>query len=83
MVINSALPFVALISIATAAGAQDAPGPAIAVQALKDVTQTSSDASEGRKPTTPGDKKTTAYIVERLPYPAKVEPNLVVEFYSR
>jgi Zn-dependent M28 family amino/carboxypeptidase len=57
----------ALGGIATIATAQDAPKPAIAVQTLKDVTQTlSSDAYEGRKPTTPAEEKATAYIVERF-----------------
>ncbi|AOH83453.1 peptidase M28 [Sphingomonas panacis] len=41
--------------------------PAISVQTLKDVTQTlSSDAFEGRKPATPAEDKTVAYIVERF-----------------
>jgi len=48
------------------AAAQAAP-PAISVDTLKSVTQTlSSDAFEGRKPTSPGEEKTTAYIVERF-----------------
>jgi Zn-dependent M28 family amino/carboxypeptidase len=65
--VKTTLPFVALLAIATTAVAQDAPGPTIAVQTLKDVTQTlSSDAFEGRKPTTPAEEKTTAYIVERF-----------------
>lgn len=47
--------------------ARDAPSPAIAVQTLKDVTRTlSSDAFEGRKPTTPAEDKATAYIVSRF-----------------
>jgi len=41
--------------------------PAISVQTLKDVTQTlSSDAFEGRKPASPAEDKTAAYIVERF-----------------
>ncbi|MEO5866109.1 MAG: M28 family metallopeptidase [Sphingomonas sp.] len=52
--------------IGTAAIAKDAP-PAISVQTLKEVDKTlSSDAYEGRKPTTPAEEKTTAYIVERF-----------------
>ncbi|KQS05136.1 peptidase M28 [Sphingomonas sp. Leaf357] len=47
--------------------AQTAAKPAISVETLKTVTQTlSSDAYEGRKPTTPAEDKTTAYIVERF-----------------
>ncbi|WP_267388441.1 M28 family metallopeptidase [Sphingomonas sp. GC_Shp_3] len=41
--------------------------PAISVDTLKSVTQTlSSDAYEGRKPTTPAEDKTTAYIVAQF-----------------
>jgi Zn-dependent M28 family amino/carboxypeptidase len=41
--------------------------PAISADTLKDVTKTlSSDAFEGRKPTTPAEEKATAYIVERM-----------------
>lgn len=41
--------------------------PAISVQTLKDVTQTlSADAFEGRKPASPAEDKTVAYIVERF-----------------
>jgi len=41
--------------------------PAISIDTLKDVTKTlSSDAFEGRAPTTPAEAKTTAYIVERM-----------------
>jgi len=48
-----------------AAAAPDAPD--IRVQTLKDVTKTlSSDAYEGRKPTTPAEEKATSYIVERF-----------------
>ena len=51
----------------SAAGARDAAAPQISVQTLKDVTRTlSSDAFEGRKPTTPAEEKTAAYIVERF-----------------
>jgi len=57
-----------LLLFASAAIARDTPpAPAISVQTLKDVTQTlSSDAYEGRKPTTPAEDKTTAYIVARF-----------------
>ncbi|WP_157217698.1 M28 family metallopeptidase [Flavisphingomonas formosensis] len=55
----------ALVSL-LATTAQAAP-PAISIDTLKSVTQTlSSDAYEGRKPTTPAEEKTTAYIVERF-----------------
>jgi len=48
-----------------AAAAPDSPD--IRVQTLKDVTKTlSSNAFEGRKPTTPAEEKATAYIVERF-----------------
>jgi Zn-dependent M28 family amino/carboxypeptidase len=41
--------------------------PAISVDTLKQVTETlSSDAYEGRAPTTPAEEKTTSYIVERM-----------------
>ena len=51
----------------SAAIARDAPPPVISVETLKDVTRTlSSDAYEGRKPTTPAEDKTTAYIVARF-----------------
>jgi Zn-dependent M28 family amino/carboxypeptidase len=56
-----------LTLFASAAIARDTPAPTISVQTLKDVTQTlSSDAYEGRKPTTPAEDKATAYIVERF-----------------
>jgi len=57
-----------LLLFASAAIARDTPpAPAISVQTLKDVTRTlSSDAYEGRKPTTPAEDKTTAYIVARF-----------------
>ncbi|HVF94994.1 MAG TPA: M28 family metallopeptidase [Sphingomonas sp.] len=54
-----------LLLLPTAAAAQS--DPAISVETLKTVTQTlSSDAYEGRAPTTPGEDKTVAYIVERM-----------------
>ena len=41
--------------------------PAISVDTLKEVTKTlSSDAFEGRAPTTPAEDKTVAYMVERM-----------------
>ncbi|WCT74991.1 M28 family metallopeptidase [Sphingomonas naphthae] len=41
--------------------------PAISVETLRTVTQTlSSDAYEGRAPTTPGEEKTVAYIADRF-----------------
>ena len=47
--------------------AQPAAVPAISVDTLKTVTQTlSSDAFEGRAPTTPAEAKTIAYITQRL-----------------
>ena len=54
-----------LLLLGTAASAQTA--PAISVETLKTVTQVlSSDAYEGRAPTTPAEAKTVAYIVERM-----------------
>ncbi len=53
--------------LTSAAVARDAPAPAISVQTLKDVTRTlSSDAYEGRQPTTPAEARATAYIVSRF-----------------
>ncbi|MFC3578811.1 M28 family peptidase [Sphingomonas hylomeconis] len=47
--------------------AQTGARPAISIETLKTVTQTlSSDAYEGRAPTTPAEDKTTGYIVERF-----------------
>ncbi len=47
--------------------AQIVPAPAISIETLKTVTQMlSSDAYEGRAPTTPAEAKTVAYIVERM-----------------
>jgi len=43
------------------------PAPDISVETLKDVDKTlSSDAFEGRKPTTPAEDKTVAYLIERM-----------------
>jgi Zn-dependent M28 family amino/carboxypeptidase len=54
-----------LLLLGTAASAQTT--PAISVETLKTVTQVlSSDAYEGRAPTTPAEAKTVAYIVERM-----------------
>jgi Zn-dependent M28 family amino/carboxypeptidase len=54
-----------LLLLGTAASAQTS--PAISVETLKTVTQVlSSDAYEGRAPTTPAEAKTVAYIVERM-----------------
>ncbi|HEX4695310.1 M28 family peptidase [Sphingomonas sp.] len=61
--------FVFLVAAAVAAGSAFAQPstPAISVDTLRDVDKTlSSDAFEGRKPTTPAEEKTTAYIVERF-----------------
>ena len=56
--------FLPLLLASAAATAQT---PAISVDTLKTVTKTlSSDAYEGRKPTTPAEAKTVAYIVERM-----------------
>jgi Zn-dependent M28 family amino/carboxypeptidase len=57
----------AFLPLALIAAPALADTPAVPVQTLKDVTQTlSSDAYEGRKPTTPAEDKTVAYIVERF-----------------
>ncbi|MES2022751.1 MAG: M28 family metallopeptidase [Pseudomonadota bacterium] len=56
-----------LLTAANPVWARDAAPPAISVETLKDVTKTlSSDAFEGRKPTTAGETKATDYIVERF-----------------
>ncbi|MEN2787068.1 M28 family peptidase [Sphingomonas qilianensis] len=58
---------VLVAALPAAAFAQTAARPAISVETLKTVTQTlSSDAYEGRAPTTPAEDKTTTYIVERF-----------------
>ena len=52
---------------ASAAPRKASPQPAISVQTLKTVTQTlSSDAYEGRAPTSPAEAKTIAYIADRF-----------------
>jgi Zn-dependent M28 family amino/carboxypeptidase len=57
----------ALLTLAGAPALAQSSAPAISVDTLKDVTKTlSSDAFEGRAPTTPAEAKTTAYIVERM-----------------
>ena len=60
--------FVPLLLLATTPLAAQTPAaPAISVDTLKSVTrELSSDAYEGRAPTTPGEDKTVAYIVERF-----------------
>jgi len=56
----------AALALAAPALAQSS-APAISVDTLKDVTKTlSSDAFEGRAPTTPAEARTTGYIVERM-----------------
>ena len=65
MTISRATLTLALLAT-TGSAAYGAP-PAISADTLKSVTQTlSSDAYEGRKPTTPAEEKTTAYIVDRF-----------------
>lgn len=57
----------AALALAGAPALAQSSAPAISVDTLKDVTRTlSSDAFEGRAPTTPAEAKTTAYIVERM-----------------
>jgi Zn-dependent M28 family amino/carboxypeptidase len=56
-----------LLGLSMLAAPALAQSPAISVDTLKTVTQTlSSDAYEGRKPTTPAEDKTTAYIVAQF-----------------
>ena len=55
------------IVLATLPAAAFAQTPAISVDTLKTVTRTlSSDAFEGRAPTTPGEEKTVTYLIERM-----------------
>jgi Zn-dependent M28 family amino/carboxypeptidase len=64
-----AIVLTSLMVVAAPVFGRDAPAaaPAINVETLKDVTKTlSSDAFEGRKPTTAGETKATDYIVERF-----------------
>ncbi|SEK88339.1 Zn-dependent amino-or carboxypeptidase, M28 family [Sphingomonas palmae] len=57
----------ALIAPAALAQTATLPAPAIPVQTLKDVTkELSSDAYEGRAPTTAGETKTIDYLVKRM-----------------
>jgi Zn-dependent M28 family amino/carboxypeptidase len=59
--------FLPLLLASAAATAQTARIPAVSIDTLKTVTKTlSSDEYEGRAPTTPGETKTVAYIVERM-----------------
>ena len=52
---------------ASAVAQTPAASPAISVNTLRTVTETlSSDAFEGRAPTTPGEEKTVAYLIERM-----------------
>jgi Zn-dependent M28 family amino/carboxypeptidase len=61
------IPAMLLLPTALVAQASPAPTPAISVETLKSVTQElSSDAYEGRAPTTPAEDKTVAYIVKRF-----------------
>ncbi|MGJ3648561.1 M28 family metallopeptidase [Sphingomonas sp. GlSt437] len=68
-ILGVVLPVAALAAGAPLA-AKPAPhvaAPAISVETLKQVDKTlSSDAFEGRKPTTPAEDKTVAYIIERF-----------------
>ena len=57
----------ALILLSAAAPAPADPPPAISVETLKTVDkQLSSDAYEGRAPTTPAEDKTVAYIIKQM-----------------
>jgi Zn-dependent M28 family amino/carboxypeptidase len=57
----------AALVLAGAPALAQSSAPAISVDTLKDVTKTlSSDAFEGRAPTTPAEAKATGYIVERM-----------------
>jgi Zn-dependent M28 family amino/carboxypeptidase len=61
-----AFPMFGIAALGAAAMAQPA-APALSVDTLKSVTQTlSSDAFEGRAPTTAGETKTIAYLTERM-----------------
>jgi len=61
------LSLLALLLAGVASAQQAPPAPPIDVQTLKDVTrELSSDAYEGRAPTTAGEQKTVAYIVRRF-----------------
>ncbi len=57
----------ALSAVTPASARPHAARPAISVQTLRDVDKTlASDAFEGRKPTTPAEAKTVAYIIQRF-----------------
>ena len=57
----------ALILLSAAAPAPADPPPAISVETLKTVDkELSSDAYEGRAPTTPAEEKTVAYIIKQM-----------------
>ncbi len=61
------IPALLILPMPLAAQTRSAPAPAISVETLKAVTQElSSDAYEGRAPTTPAEDKTVAYIVKRF-----------------
>ena len=61
------MPLPALPSAAAAQTAKLPAAPPISIDTLKSVTrELSSDAYEGRAPTTPAEDKTTAYIVQRF-----------------
>ena len=61
------LPALLLAAAAPSAALAQTGAPAISVETLKTVTQTlSSDEYEGRAPTTPGEDKTVAYLIERF-----------------
>ncbi|MEO5494101.1 MAG: M28 family metallopeptidase, partial [Sphingomonas sp.] len=56
-----------VLALAGAPALAQSSAPAISIDTLKDVTKTlSSDAFEGRAPTTPAEAKATGYIVERM-----------------
>ncbi|MGL4314471.1 MAG: M28 family peptidase, partial [Sphingomonas sp.] len=64
-----AVPLATMITAAPLAArpAAHPAAPAISVETLKDVDKTlSSDAFEGRAPTTPAEAKTVAYIIQRM-----------------
>ncbi|MBX9795475.1 M28 family metallopeptidase [Sphingomonas sp.] len=56
-----------LIPLALLLTTAASPAPQISTETLKEVTSTlASDAFEGRKPTTPAEDKTVAYLIERF-----------------
>ena len=55
------------LALTSAAPATHGPAPHISVETLKTVDRTlASDAFEGRAPTTPGEQKSVAYIIDRF-----------------